>query len=165
MVRTAAVRFTQIVLDLVNLRDLFGVVTKLKINIFKNNNEISFTVRIRTLILSIEWTGTWPSIGIRLKKWWWFQFVWMVEVVIQGAWVLYLINKDKDDESLFLLAFRRHVVNVFLLKYSKKGRFSSSHLRIWNIPSVVCYDDTKHSQLQSKHRRIQNLFKRLRGGE
>ena len=78
----------------------------------------------------------------------------MVDVVIQGAWVLYRINKDKGDESLPLLAFRKHVVNVIFLKYSKKGRLSSSHLGIRNIPSDVCYDDRKHFKVQSEHRRI-----------
>ena len=32
-------------------------------------------------------------------------------VVIQGAWVLYRISKDKGDESLPLLTFQRHAVN------------------------------------------------------
>ena len=87
----------------------------------------------------------------------------MVDVVIQGAWVLYRINKDKGDDSLPLLAFRRHVVTVFFLKYSKEGRLSSSHLGIRNIPLDVCYDDTKHYQVLSEHRRIQNPLKHIRG--
>ena len=78
----------------------------------------------------------------------------MVEVVIQGAWVLYRINKGKGNESLPLLAFRKHVANVIFLKYSKEDRLSSSHLGIRNIPSDVCYDDRKHFKVQSEHRRI-----------
>ena len=70
----------------------------------------------------------------------------MVDVVIQGAWVLYRINRDKGDESLPLLAFRRHVVNVIFLKYSKEDRLFSSHVGIRNISSDDCYDDTKHYQ-------------------
>ena len=84
----------------------------------------------------------------------------MVDVVIQGTWVLYPINKDKGNESL-PLAFQIHFVNVIFLKYSKEDRISSSCLRIRNIPSDVCYDDTKH-QMQSEHRQIQNPFKHLR---
>ena len=136
-------------MHLVNLRDLLDVGTKLKNNIFKNNNQISSTVTTRMWVLSTEWTRTWLSIGIRMKQWWWFPFVWMLDVVIQGAWVLYCINKDKGNESLPLLAFRRPVVNVIFLKYSMEGRFSSSHLGIWNIPSDVCYDDTKHHQVNT----------------
>ena len=87
----------------------------------------------------------------------------MVDVVLQGAWVLHRINNDEGDESLPLLAFRIHVLNAFFLKYSREGRLSSSPLGIRNIPSDVCYDDTKHYQVQSEHRRIQNPFKHLRG--
>ena len=65
---------------------------------------------------------------------------------------MYRINKDKDDESLLLLAFRRHV-NVTFLKYSEEGRLSSNYLGTRNIPSDVCYDGTKHHQVQSEHRR------------
>ena len=86
-----------------------------------------------------EWTRTLQRIGIRMKKWWWFQFVWMVDVVLQGAWVLYPITKDEGVESLPLLAFPRHVVNAIFLKYSKEGRLPSSHLGIRNIPSHICY--------------------------
>ena len=86
----------------------------------------------------------------------------MVDVVIQGAWVLYRINRDKGDESPPLLAFRRHVVNVIFLKYSIEGSLSSSHLGIRNNPSDVCYN-AKHYHVQSERRRIQNLFKHLRG--
>ena len=100
-------------------------------------------------------------IGIRMRKWWWIPFVWMVDVVLQGAWVLYRVRKDEDDESLPLLVFRRHTVDAFFLKYSKEGRLSSSHVGIRSIPSEICYDDTKHYQLQSEHRRTQNLFKHL----
>ena len=65
----------------------------------------------------------------------------MVDVVILGACVLYRINKDKSNGSLPLVAFRKYVVNVNFLKYSKEIRFSSSYLGIRNIPSDVCYDD------------------------
>ena len=68
----------------------------------------------------------------------------MVDVVLQGVWVLYCINKDEGNESLSLLAFQRDF-NAIFMKYSKEGRFSSmTHVGIRNIPSDVCYDDTKH---------------------
>ena len=99
-----------------------------------------------------------------MKKWWPFPFVWTVGVNIQCAWVLYRINKDKSNESLPLLDFQtqRYIVNVTFLNYSKEGRWSSSHLGIRNIASDVYYDDTKHYQMQSEHRRIQNPFIHLR---
>ena len=79
-------------------------------------------------------------IGIRMKKWWWSR---LVDVALQSMWVLYRINKDEGDESLPLLAFRRNAASAIFLENSK-GRLSSSHVGIPNIPSDVFYDDTKH---------------------
>ena len=86
----------------------------------------------------------------------------MTDVVLRDVWVLYRFRKDEDDEFLPVLAFRRDVVNAIFLKYSKEGRFSLTHVAIRNISSDVCYDDTKHYQVQSEHRCTQNLFKYLR---
>ena len=33
-----------------------------------------------------------------MKKWWWSPFVRMVGAVLQSVWLLYRINKDKDNE-------------------------------------------------------------------
>ena len=136
---------------------------KLKENIFKNNNQISSTLTSRTWVFPTKWTRTEPSIGIRMKKWWWFTYVWLVDVVLLRPWVLYRIKKDEGDEFLPLLTFWRHVVDAIFQKCWKKGRLFSNRLGIRNIPSDVCYDDTKHYQVQSEHRRIQNPFKHLRG--
>ena len=67
----------------------------------------------------------------------------MVDVVLQGAWVLYCI----DNESLSLLTFRRDVVNAIFLEYSKEGKLSPDHVGIQNIPSDVCHDDAKHCKM------------------
>ena len=64
-------------------------------------------------------------------------------------WCLSIINRDEDDESLSFLVFWRHIVSAICLKYSKEGRLSSSHVGIRIIPLDVCYDDTKHWQMQS----------------
>ena len=68
LIRTAAGRFTQLLLNLVNLRDLCGVGTKLKESIFENNNQINSTVTTRTLVLSTEWTRMWPNTRLSLKS-------------------------------------------------------------------------------------------------
>ena len=86
----------------------------------------------------------------------------MVDVVLQGVWVLYRINKDESDESLPLLAFLRDAVNAIFPKYSKEGRLSSRQVEIRNILSNVCYNDTKYYKVQSEHKRIQNPIKHLR---
>ena len=137
---------------------------KLEENMFKNINQISSSVPTRIWVFSIECTRTWPSICKRIKKWWWFPPVcFLVDVVLQRAWVLYRIKKDEGDEPLPVPAFRRHIVNAIFLKYSKEGRSPSNHLGIRYISSDVCYGDTKHYQVQSEHRCIQNLSKHLRG--
>ena len=84
---------------------------------------------------------------------------------IQGTWVLYHLQKGKYHESLPLPAFRRHAVYVIFLKYSKESGLSSSHLKIRNIPSDDCYDDRKHYQVQSEHRRIQNPLQHVEGSD
>ena len=86
-------------------------------------------------------------IGIRMKKGLLPAFVWKVDVVLQGVWVLYHI-KDEGSEYLLILAFGRDAVHAIFLKYSKEGRLSSSQVRIRNILLDV-YDDTKHYQLQT----------------
>ena len=84
----------------------------------------------------------------------------MLDAVLQSARVLCHINKDEGDESLPFLVFWRHcqcnLSEIF------KGRLSSSHVGIRNIPSDVCYDVTKHYQVQSEHRCTQNPLKHLR---
>ena len=85
----------------------------------------------------------------------------MVDVVLQGAWVLYRINKGEGDESLPASSSFLKTYAVFL-KYSKEGRLSSSHVGIRNISSDVCGDEEKHYQVQSEHRRTQNPLKHLR---
>ena len=86
----------------------------------------------------------------------------MVDVVPQNAPVLYCINKDEGDEALPLLAFRRDVVCAIVLKYSRNGRSSSSHIGIRNVPSDVCYDDKKYYQVPlEKHGRCKVYKKTL----
>ena len=61
-------------------------------------------------------------IGIRMKKWWWFPFFWMLDVFLQWAQVLHCINWDKGDKPLPLLAFRIDFVGAIFLEYSKEGK-------------------------------------------
>ena len=54
----------------------------------------------------------------------------MVDVLLQGAWVFYCINKDKGNESLTLLAFERHVVNAIFQNIQWKADYSGA---IWEF--------------------------------
>ena len=89
-------------------------------------------------------------ISIQMKKSWWSLVVLKVDVVLQGVWVLYHISNE-DDEYLPLLSFWRDAVNAIFLKHSKEDRLSSSHVGIRNIPSDVCYINTKY-QVQSENK-------------
>ena len=73
-----------------------------------------------------------------------------------------VLTKMKAMSLLPLLAFRRDVVKTVFLKNPREGRLSSSQVGCRNIPSDVCYDDTKHCWAQSEHRRIQKPLKHLR---
>ena len=102
---TTTERCTLILLNFLNLRDLFGVWIKLKESIFKNNHQINSTVTTRTWVLFDRMDVSKYKIVIRMKKWSWFPFAYIVDVFLQNALVLYHINKDEGDESLPLLAW------------------------------------------------------------
>ena len=89
-------------------------------------------------------------ISIQMKKSWWSLVVLKVDVVLQGVWVLYHISNE-DDEYLPLPSFWRDLINAIFLKHSKEDRLSSSHVGIRNIPSDVCYNNTKY-QVQSENK-------------
>ena len=56
----------------------------------------------------------------------------------------YIVLTKMKAMSLCLLAFQRDVASAIFLEYLKEDKLFLSHLRIRNIPSDVCYDDTKH---------------------
>ena len=101
-------------------------------------------------------------VSIRMKKWRWSPLIWVIDVVFQGAWVLYRINEDEDDESLPVLAFQRHVVKYNFSEIFIGKQIILELVGIRNIPWDVCYDHPKHYQVQSEHRRTQSPFKHLR---
>ena len=65
---------------------------------------------------------TWPSTGIGIKKWCWFQSDWMVDDVIQGGWAFYHKKgiRHKGNDSLPYLAFWRMLPMQFFKIF--KGR-------------------------------------------
>ena len=84
-------------------------------------------------------------IDIRTKKWWWSPFIWMVDVVLKGVWVLYRINKD-EGESMPLLPFRKDVVNTIfwnigqiILELSRNSKYPIGCLLWWHkmLPGAI----------------------------
>ena len=62
-------------------------------------------------------------IEIQMKKWWWSPFVWMVDVVLHGARVLYRINKREGYKSLPFLVIWRHLPMQFFWNIQKKAHY------------------------------------------
>ena len=87
-------------------RSLFKLLKEsMKESIFQNNHQINSTVTTRTWVLFDRMDVSKYKIVIRMKKWSWFPFAYIVDVFLQNALVLYHINKDEGDESLPLLAW------------------------------------------------------------
>ena len=125
---------------------------KFKDSIFNNSVQINFTATTRTCVFLQQGPESW-----KVQDWHPNQKMMVVSVCLNGKWcssecmgiVLYFINKDEGNESLPLLAFWRYFVYAVFLKYSKKGRSSLNQVEIRNISSDVCYNDTKHYEVQS----------------
>ena len=91
---TTTERCTLLLLNFLNVRDLFGVWSKLKESIFKNNNQINFTVTTRIGVFSKEWTRAFASTrlvsewknGLRLLKCSMFR-CWMLFFRMHGCFI------------------------------------------------------------------------------
>ena len=87
---------------------MLGVWTNPKENIFKSNNQINSTVTTRRWALSTEWTRTrsgrglvyeWKNDGVPLS--------WMVNVVLQNAWMFMVLIKMKAMSLVSLSFWKR----------------------------------------------------------
>lgn len=91
-------------------------------------------------------------ISIRSKKWWVPFFMFMPDVAIQNAWLLYRNSAGHKNRSLDLLAFRREVVNVYRLKFSAEARnapgigrpLTAGRQRKEKVPKAVRRDEQGH---------------------
>ena len=57
-------------------------------------------------------------VSIRMKKWWWPLFSFLISVSINNAWQLYRLCSTYKLEKLDLLNFTRHIVIAYLQCYS-----------------------------------------------
>ena len=57
-------------------------------------------------------------LSIRIKKWWWPLFSFLISVSVNNAWQLYRMCGTYDLEKLDLLNFTRHIVITYLQRYS-----------------------------------------------
>ena len=135
MVRTTAARFTELPLNLDNL-------TELCLALEQSWKKVYSRGTTKSIPLFQPEHGFCQNNGSergQTQDWYLNDRCCSLECV---SIVLYYQNKG--DKSLPLLAFRRDIINAFFPEYSKEGNLSPSHIGIRNIPSDVCYDDTKH---------------------
>ena len=59
-------------------------------------------------------------ISIRLKKWWWQLFTFMLDVAVQNAWLLYRLTPAHAIQPMSLLQFRRSIVQSYVVKYRSR---------------------------------------------
>ena len=80
-------------------------------------------------------------ICLRSNKWWQPLFVWIPDMLMQNAWILYRQQKCASDKNHDLLSFRREVVSVYFSKYASKNKII---LKLPSVPQDVRYDMEGH---------------------
>lgn len=84
-------------------------------------------------------------VSMRTKKWWWPLFIWVLDAVIQNGWILYKKSTCHQSSSLDLLAFRRHIVRSYTLKYCSDQRSNGRPQPLQTrVPNEVRLDRTGH---------------------
>ena len=124
LVRTTAGRFAELLLNLANLTETCSALEKIERKyIYKQkSNQFHCYNQSMSLVKRMDQKVAKHRIGISMKKWWWYPFVWMVDIVLQGVWVLHCIKWDKGDECLPLWLFEEMLSMQFF----------------WNIQRKVC---------------------------
>lgn len=59
---------------------------------------------------------------MRTKKWYWPLFAYCIDAMMQNAWLLYRKSPAYQEKPLDLLAFRREVVHVYLMRHAQSAR-------------------------------------------
>ena len=124
-------------------------------NLRKKLKVYSITASKSILLLQLE-HGFCQQNGIervKVQDWHPNEKMMVVFVCLNSRWYssecMNRINRDDGNESLPLLAFWIYFVYAIFLKYSKKAWLSLNQAGIRNISSDVCYNDTKHYEVQS----------------
>ena len=60
-------------------------------------------------------------VSIRMKKWWWPLFSFLISVSVNNAWQLYRLCSTYELEKLDLLNFTRHIVIAYHLQCYSTG--------------------------------------------
>ena len=57
-------------------------------------------------------------ISIRSRKWWWPLFAYLLDVVMQNAWIIYQQTEGAQHRPLDQLEFRRDICSIYYTRYS-----------------------------------------------
>ena len=103
-------------------------------------------------------------IGIRMKKWWWPLYSWMLNVSVQNAWQVYRdISQNQQLEKLDMLQFTRRIVQYYLATQTLKKKIRSDNsiqgffgnkMRREESPNCVCQEANSLCSLPKKVQRI-----------
>ena len=90
-------------------------------------------------------------ISIRSKKWWWSLFTFIIDAAVNNAWLLYRGSLAHEQNPMDLLAFRREISRVYLLRYttprlpSSVGGMTGPRRGIESqVPNEIRYDGKSH---------------------
>ncbi|XP_068201694.1 piggyBac transposable element-derived protein 2-like [Palaemon carinicauda] len=78
-------------------------------------------------------------ISIRMKKWWWPIFSWVIDATIQNCWLLHRV----DESNLPLLSFKRYIARTYLQKAEPRVGIGRPRQSSRVIPDVR-YDNIGH---------------------
>ena len=84
---------------------------------------------------------------MRTKKWWWPLFAYVIDAMMQNAWILYRKTPSYQEHQLDLLAFRREVVHAYFRRYAqpaKMGRPGRPQPLSRRVPLEVRQDNSGH---------------------
>ena len=105
-------------------------------------------------------------ITMRTKKWWWPLFAYTLDLAIQNGWLLYRKTPSWQHRPLDLLAFRRDVVRVYLMRHAQPAimrRPGRPQALTQRVPEEVRLDNRGHFFADSPtQRRCANCKRTLR---
>ena len=88
-------------------------------------------------------------INIRIKKWWWALFCFLIDVSVQNAWQLYRLSEAAQHQKMTLLDFRRGIALAYIMKYRNVNDIGRpvrkpTGVKCHKVPQEVRYDGQNH---------------------
>ena len=115
-------------------------------------NQFHFYNQDKDFLNRVDQSMTNYRIGIQMKTWSCSPFIWMADVSLQGALVLYRVNKDEGDWSLPFLVFQRQYCQCsfseffwilkgkqIILQSCRNSKYATIYLLWWHktLPGAI----------------------------